>query len=279
MATLAVLPGLEAFELPTDLEAGSPPEARGLRRDEVRLLVARKTTPAIEHRYFADLPALLGPGDVLVINTSATLPASLPATAAGEPAALQISGRLPGGLWVVELRHRHLDPADEGYQTRPWLDAGTGTVANLPGGGRAVLRIPAAAGLATGRLWVASLELPEPVLDYLARHGYPVRYSYVNHPWPIEAYQAGQRVALTGMSRPRSSLLCALKTNGEATAEGLADELGLTVAAVRQQLAPPAGGRAGGPSRRAFWTGPPASPVLPDPGGKDVLPQTLRPAR
>ena len=58
---------------------------------------------------------------------------------------------------------------------------------------------------------------------------------------PVElapSESAGQGVALTGMSRPRSSLLCAMKTSGEATAEGLAAELGLTVAAVRQQLAP-----------------------------------------
>jgi S-adenosylmethionine:tRNA ribosyltransferase-isomerase len=189
MTTIAALPGLDTFELPPDLEAGSPPEARGLRRDEVRLLVAHKATAGLEHRYFADLPALLDPGDVVVINTSATLPASLPATTAGRPAALQLSGRLPGGLWVVELRHRHLGPADEGYLTRPWLDTETGTVVDLPAGGRAVLRIPAAGGLAAGRLWVASLELPEPVLAYLARHGHPIRYSYVTRPWPIDSYQ------------------------------------------------------------------------------------------
>jgi S-adenosylmethionine:tRNA ribosyltransferase-isomerase len=189
MVTVASLPDLGAFEVPPDLEAGSPPEARGLRRDGVRLLVARKATPGLEHRYFADLPVLLDPGDVVVINTSATLPASLPATTVGETAALQLSGRLPGGLWVVELRHRHLDPADQGYQTRPWLDAETGTVVDLPAGGRAVLRIPAAAGLAAGRLWVASVELPEPVLAFLARHGYPIRYPYVSRPWPIDTYQ------------------------------------------------------------------------------------------
>ncbi len=58
---------------------------------------------------------------------------------------------------------------------------------------------------------------------------------------PVElapSESAGQRVALTSMSRARSSLLCTLKTGGEATADGLATELGLTVAAVRQQLAP-----------------------------------------
>jgi S-adenosylmethionine:tRNA ribosyltransferase-isomerase len=189
MAALAPAPGLGTFELPPELEAGSPPEARGLRRDGVRLLVAHKATPGLEHRYFAELPTFLDPGDVVVINTSATLPASLPATTAGSPAALQLSGRLPGGPWVVELRHRHLDPVEEGYETRPWLDAETGTVVDLPAGGRVVLRVPAAGGLAAGRLWVASVELPEPVLAYLARHGYPVRYSYVNRPWPIEAYQ------------------------------------------------------------------------------------------
>jgi S-adenosylmethionine:tRNA ribosyltransferase-isomerase len=189
MSTLAALPGLDTFELPPDLEAGTPPEARGLRRDGVRLLVAHKVTPGLEHRYFTDLPALLDPGDVVVINTSATLPASLPATTVGRPAALQLSGRLPGGLWVVELRHRHLEPADEGYRTRPWLDAETGTVVDLPAGGRAVLRIPVGTGLSAGRLWVASVELPEPVLAYLARHGYPIRYSYVSHAWPLDTYQ------------------------------------------------------------------------------------------
>jgi S-adenosylmethionine:tRNA ribosyltransferase-isomerase len=189
MANLAAAPALETFELPPELEAGSPPEARGLRRDGVRLLVAHRATPGLEHRYFAELPALLGPGDVVVINTSATLPASLPATTAGSPAALQLSGRLPGGLWVVELRHRHLDPAEEGYETRPWLDAETGTAVDLPAGGRAVLRIPAAGGPAAGRLWVASVELPQPVLAYLARHGHPIRYPYVGRPWPIDTYQ------------------------------------------------------------------------------------------
>jgi DeoR family transcriptional regulator, suf operon transcriptional repressor len=64
----------------------------------------------------------------------------------------------------------------------------------------------------------------------LARPSEPVELA------PTES--AGQGVALTGMSRSRSSLLCALKTSGEATAEGLAANLSLTVAAVRQQLAP-----------------------------------------
>ena len=68
------------FELPEHLEAGEPPEARGLRRDEVRLLVSDVTSDTIEHARFHDLPRWLSPGDLLVVNTSATLNAALPAS-------------------------------------------------------------------------------------------------------------------------------------------------------------------------------------------------------
>ncbi len=42
---------------------------------------------------------------------------------------------------------------------------------------------------AAGRLWVAALDLPVPVLTWLAVHGRPIRYGYVERPWPISAYQ------------------------------------------------------------------------------------------
>ena len=132
------------FHLPAELEATAPPEARGLRRDGVRLMVAQKRDGRLFHRNFTDLPQLLEPGDVLAVNTSATLPATLDAeTDSGQPATLQLSGRLPGGLWVVELRHR----TDRG-QSEPWLDAEPGTAVRLPAGGRAELRLPASARLA-----------------------------------------------------------------------------------------------------------------------------------
>jgi S-adenosylmethionine:tRNA ribosyltransferase-isomerase len=167
-----------------------------MRRDAVRLLTARRRDGAFVHGQFRDLPQLLEPGDVLVVNTSATLPASLDATLeSGEPASLQLSGRLPGGLWVVELRHRHGDGARggrTGSPGRPWLDARPGTVVRLAGGGLAELRLPASAEVKEGgpvRMWVGTLTLPEPVLAYLARHGRPIRYTYVPQPWPISAYQ------------------------------------------------------------------------------------------
>ena len=64
---------IEGFELPAELEAAEPPEARGLRRDEVRLLVSDLERDAIEHARFNELSRWLSPGDLLVVNTSGTL--------------------------------------------------------------------------------------------------------------------------------------------------------------------------------------------------------------
>jgi S-adenosylmethionine:tRNA ribosyltransferase-isomerase len=171
-------------ELPPALEAAAPPEARGLSRDAVRLMVARQADQRLEHRYFTDLPALLEPGDVLAVNISATLPAALPGLTRPdrEPAAVHFSGRLPGGLSMVELRHRRPDGT-----TSPWLDAHPGLTIDLPAGATATLRLPASPD--GTRVWVATLDLPAPLLPYLARHGHPIRYSYVPEEWPIASYQ------------------------------------------------------------------------------------------
>ena len=66
------------FELPEKLEAHEPPEARGLARDQVRLLVSHISDNRVEHRRFTDLPDVLRPGDLVVANDSATLAAALP---------------------------------------------------------------------------------------------------------------------------------------------------------------------------------------------------------
>lgn len=170
--------------LPSELEASVPPEARGLGRDGVRLMVARRSDPSrLEHRHFADLPSLLEPGDLLVVNVSATLPARLDGSLhrSGEPATIHLSTGLGATRAVVELRHR--DPAGA---TRPWLDAVAGTFIDLPGGAGARLQSPYRGG---PRLWIAGLRHPDPLLVYLARYGKPIRYSYVPAEWPISYYQ------------------------------------------------------------------------------------------
>src|SRR6187399_2192255 len=108
-----------SFTLPPELEAAEPPEARGLARDEVRLMVSFVGDDRLVHTRFQSLPEFLEPGDLLVINTSATLNAALPADRTdGARLELHLSTQLPGGLWVVELRW-----PEQGAGTQPFFDA------------------------------------------------------------------------------------------------------------------------------------------------------------
>ncbi|MDQ1660462.1 MAG: S-adenosylmethionine:tRNA ribosyltransferase-isomerase [Blastococcus sp.] len=167
------------FTLPPDAEATTPPEWHGLARDEVRLLTVRPggitTTP------FHDLPELLEPGDLLVVNTSATLPARIPARRAdGRTVPLHVSTTLDDGSWVVEVRR----PANDG----PDLGIEPGTVVTLPGGVRLTLAGSFPAGRPS-RLWRARTEPPVPTAAYLPRYGVPIRYGYVQGTFPLSAYQ------------------------------------------------------------------------------------------
>jgi S-adenosylmethionine:tRNA ribosyltransferase-isomerase len=175
------------FELPSELEAHEPPEARGLRRDEVRLLVSNLATDSIEHARFADLPRWLSAGDVLVVNTSATMNAALPAsTGDGRAFELHLSTRLPGGLWSVELRL----PGEKA--SLPCVGTLAGTSLLLPAGGRVTLLAPYPfidSLTSTSRLWAAAMEFPDAADSYLDRHGRPIRYRYVDRSWPKEIYQ------------------------------------------------------------------------------------------
>jgi S-adenosylmethionine:tRNA ribosyltransferase-isomerase len=170
-----------AFELPSALEARVPPEARGLARDEVRLLVAHRARPSISHRQFRDLPEVLSPGDLLVVNVSATLPAAVPGRRSdGERVLVHFATRAPrlDDSWrVVELRD-----ADGSRPVRGRLGERIG----LDGGAELELVSPYASG---ARLALARFQGPGPVDAYLTGHGQPIRYGYVADRWPIEAYQ------------------------------------------------------------------------------------------
>ena len=173
--------------LPPDLEATEPPEARGLRRDEVRLLVSAVVADRVEHARFEALPQWLAAGDVLVVNTSATLPASLAARdPSGSACELHLSTAMPGGFWVVEVRRQGR------VGSEPSFDRRAGTTLALSGGGSVTLLSPYPAPRALrarSRLWLAALHLDGPVFDYLERYGQPIRYGYVPRPWPRTMYQ------------------------------------------------------------------------------------------
>ena len=163
--------------------APRPAEARGLARDEVRLLVG--TPDGLDHVRFRDLPDHLRAGDVLVVNTSATLAAEVDATLDGEPVVLHVAVRLDDGDAVLELRSSP-DAA------RAVLDAVPGVVVRV-GDVRLVLRSPWPAGVASSptgrgnRLWQASVRGD---LDrQLEWNGRPIAYGYLDHRYPLPAYQ------------------------------------------------------------------------------------------
>ena len=176
-----------AFHLPPELEAGEPPEARGLTRDAVRMMVAERATNQLTNSTFSRLPTFLDPGDLVVINTSAVIPAAVPATAPdGTHVVVHLSTRFDADLWVIELR-RVIDEANRPnrHTTGRWTGA-VPTHLDLDDGAAIELIEPY---LGSERLWTARLVLGQPVLTWLAVHGRPIRYAYVDRPQPLSAYQ------------------------------------------------------------------------------------------
>lgn len=163
--------------------ASRPPEARGLARDGVRLLIA--TPDGLAHVRFTDLARFLGAGDLIVVNTSATIAAAVDGRRGnGHPVTVHFSTPLDDGTWLVELR------ADAPGRERV-TDAEPGETIGLPARASLTLlrRYP---DPAAERLWVAAPAATGPEFDvaaFLATCGRPIRYSYVPNQWPLADYQ------------------------------------------------------------------------------------------
>ncbi len=183
-------------EVPTTVfpEAGEhvadrPAESRGAARDDVRLLVARPG--GLSHRRFADLADELDPGDLVVVNNSATVAGQVDVfDGQGRVRVLHLATPLDDGSWVVELRTA---PSAD----RAVLDARAGELLTaVPvDRDRVTLELlapyPYDGSSPTGegnRLWRARVRGP---LDrHVALHGRPIAYGYLDRPYPLEAYQS-----------------------------------------------------------------------------------------
>ena len=164
------------IEVPPELIADHPVEAEGRRRDDVRMLVAERATGRLTHARAADLDRFLEPGDVLVVNTSPTLAAAVPA--ADGSVVVHLSTQLGGGRWIVEVR----TPCGRGTRPHPIEHA---QELALVGHGRVRLLEP----FAGQRLWRAEVRTPRPLPEFLAAHGRPIRYGCTDTAWPIADYQ------------------------------------------------------------------------------------------
>lgn len=154
------------------VEATEPPEYRGVARDGVRLLVTDRKASSHSHARFYDLPSLLRPGDLLVVNDSATVPAALTAKRRGGGSVpLHVSTKIAERLWTVEPRG----------------PVSAGETLTLPGGAATTLLAPV--DPQRPRLWYAVFALPAPMYAYLAQFGAPIAYAYLARSFPIAAYQ------------------------------------------------------------------------------------------
>jgi S-adenosylmethionine:tRNA ribosyltransferase-isomerase len=163
------------FELPDELSADAPPG----RRDDVRLMVA--TPSGIEHARFAELAGFLQPGDLVVVNTSATLPAAVGGTRAdGRAVTVHFATALDDGGWVVEVRPRR-------NATGAVDDLRSGEPIDLPDGVTVFAQVPHPP--AQHRLWRAHVCVEGGVVAYLARVGHPIRYGYVHGEFALSSYQ------------------------------------------------------------------------------------------
>jgi S-adenosylmethionine:tRNA ribosyltransferase-isomerase len=178
------------FSLPPELEASEPPEARGLRRDQVRLMVSNYSTDQIKHASFYDLPKFLNRGDLIVINTSRTRNSALMATRADDSLLeLHLSTHLEDDLWTVEVRS-----INDSGKSKHLDDAQVGETLSLPDAASATLLGPYISdcienSAPSETVWQATLNLPMPLEDYLVQHGFPIRYNYVKDRWPLPYYQ------------------------------------------------------------------------------------------
>jgi S-adenosylmethionine:tRNA ribosyltransferase-isomerase len=183
---VTALPGTPTtrFPSPDSVTAVGPAESRGVPRDGVRLLVARPG--GLDHVQFRDIGRFLYRGDVLVVNTSGTVPRQVDAWSPRHgDLVVHLATPLEDGTWVVELRS---PPA----AARPVLDGrseeevhlGEGVVARLldayPNGASS----PTGAG---NRLWRASVS--GDLAGLLRRVGRPIAYGYLDRRYPLRDYQ------------------------------------------------------------------------------------------
>ncbi len=162
------------FERPLDLQATQPAEVRGVSRDQARLMVSSERGHA--HTRFTELAHFLRPGDLVVVNDSATLPASLPAQHSDFGAfVVSMATDFGNGTWLLEPRWSTSQPGP-----LPITAGMAITIGDLPT--RLIAQYP---GLP--RLWFAQVD--GDVRAAMNRVGSPIRYGYMQESQALSTYQ------------------------------------------------------------------------------------------
>src|SRR6266568_9592568 len=171
------------FVLPPELSAKEPPERRGIRRDQVRLLVIDRATGHVEHTRFDKIAEYLRKGDLLVFNSSRTLPASLRGCECGATHGpcmeVRLAERLPDDSWLALLLCEQGDPFGCGLREGMQIDFAEGLNARVMARDENI-----------SRLWKLRFSISgSQLVDLIYRLGKPIRYEYVSAPWDLDYYQ------------------------------------------------------------------------------------------
>ena len=164
-----------SFTLPVELSAKEPAERRGIARDKVRLMVINRDSYRVEHSRFDNLGEFLRPGDLLVFNTSRTLPAVLSGCELrqGQCIEIRLAQHLADDSWLALLLCQQGNPFACGLKSGMQLDFGQGLMGIV---GDRDSNIP--------RLWqIRFSKSGTELIDLLYRLGKPIRYEYVSAAW------------------------------------------------------------------------------------------------
>ena len=170
-----------SFNLPPELAAKEPPERRGIGRDQVHLLVIDRENGKRTHTRFDHIGEFLQAGDLLVFNSSRTLPAALKGCAAKAAPCIEarLAEHLPDDSWLVLLLCQNGDPFGCGLRDGMDIHFGDDLTATVI---RRDERIP--------RLWQMRFSKSgTELVDEIYRLGQPIRYEYVSAPWDLDYYQ------------------------------------------------------------------------------------------
>lgn len=180
---ITMTPSIIQFDLPNHLACPTPTEERNLARDQVRLLVTGRSGP-FEHTTFDQLPSYLHKGDVLVVNTSATIASALPVSLPdGSQGRLHLSTKLNEGKWLIEIRQI------TGDKTIRWKQGEQGMVFQLPSVATVTLKQKFYKNEQWLHLWIADFKTFRPIQEWLAENAGPIQYEKLDRQYPLSYYQ------------------------------------------------------------------------------------------
>lgn len=165
------------FYLPSKLNASYPPEKRGIRRDQVRMMVLNRETGERKHDHFLQLTSYLQPGDMIILNNSRTIPASLQARwesgsyEQDEKVEVRLARRLNHDSWEALILANSVKADDKLIFSSDLFASVTKANEDSP---------------------VSTIQFSKKgadLLNIIYSIGEPIRYEYINHPWSLNYYQ------------------------------------------------------------------------------------------